>query len=253
DGVAPSERASESPYVPGDFVGLPELSETGPYLMAFLDGPEAALEGTRVTGASLTGPNGPVPIAYIGTDDPNLGQFISLPMTFIIPRQPLAEGTAYAATATFEHPTSATNPTLKSEAVKFCFSTAGATPQHAAPCGDKAKEQGGDPAQHRLYLKSAHRKSPKFSLRPDEPLVGQRARVTVTHYSRSCERKSCPAERSRRSHLSRTLKARQSIAVRASRGDVRIKVKVEVAQFAVDGIEYPATSATATWRPPGPA
>ncbi len=48
-GVVPTERAAESPFIPGDFVGLPEGTATGRYLLAYLSGVEPS-DAPDVTG-----------------------------------------------------------------------------------------------------------------------------------------------------------------------------------------------------------
>ncbi|MEO7198116.1 MAG: CAP domain-containing protein [Solirubrobacterales bacterium] len=242
-GVRTSERASESPYVPGDFVGLPQFSETGPYLMAFLDGPEGALQGTQVTGASLSGPGGPVPVAYIGTDNPNIGQFIPRPMTFIIPRQPLAAGTTYVAAATFVHPVSAGDPTPKAEAVTFSFTTAGAPPPTATPGPGGGSGKGGDGAPG-VHLKPLGGNAPRFSVRADEPFVNRVARVKITHYSTQCKRVTkCSTERSGHSGFRKKLKAHGTIDGRGTGEEVKTKITIRVSAPG-----YPVTTAHAVWR-----
>ncbi len=94
-GVASGEVAAEAPFTPGELVGLPAGTETGPYLMAFLDGP-AKIHSATVSAASLTGPNGAVAIESIGSDNSQIGPYLPAPMAFLIPRAPLADGTYHA-------------------------------------------------------------------------------------------------------------------------------------------------------------
>ncbi len=94
-GVVASEVAAEGPFTPGELVGLPAGTETGPYLMAFLDGP-AKIKSATISAASLTGPAGPVAIESIGSDNPNIRDYLPAPMAFLIPRAPLADGTYHA-------------------------------------------------------------------------------------------------------------------------------------------------------------
>ncbi len=84
-GVAASEVAAEEPFTPGEYAGFPEGTETGPYLMAFLDGP-AKIDSATISGATLTGPDGPVAVEAVGSDDPDIGAYIPTPMAFLIPR-----------------------------------------------------------------------------------------------------------------------------------------------------------------------
>lgn len=112
-GVAPaSEVARESPFVPGDFVGLPQGTTTGPHLYFFAVGPgdEAhALSRGAFTSATLTGPRGEsLPVrtvddttfAQIGGQLRHLGDLLA-PGGIIIPVSPLEPGAVYTASATF--------------------------------------------------------------------------------------------------------------------------------------------------------
>ena len=100
-GVAASEVAAEAPFTPGEHVGLPAGTETGPYLMAFLNGP-SKVDSATISAASLTGPDGPVAIERIGSDDRGIRDYLPGPMAFLIPRAPLASGT-YMASVTFSY------------------------------------------------------------------------------------------------------------------------------------------------------
>jgi len=98
--IYPSEQANEWPFTPADFVGLPEGGTTGPYVYVFGwgTGPGA------ITAASLTGPDGPVPVRTVDNTTSNargdLGSY--LPSGgIIIPVSPLRAGTSYTANVTF--------------------------------------------------------------------------------------------------------------------------------------------------------
>ena len=45
--LPPARSAAEEPFTPGEYVGLPAGTETGPYLMAFLNGP-AKIDSAKV-------------------------------------------------------------------------------------------------------------------------------------------------------------------------------------------------------------
>jgi hypothetical protein len=100
-GVAASEVENEAPFTPGELVGLPAGTETGPYLMAFLDGP-AKVDSATISAASLTGPEGPVAVESIGSDNADIDGYLPAPMAFLIPRSPLANGT-YEASVSFSY------------------------------------------------------------------------------------------------------------------------------------------------------
>lgn len=94
------QSAAESPFVPGDFVGLRQGVTTGPhlYVMAF-----GAGRG-RLTAASLSGPGGPVSVRTVDNETSssvgNIGAYLP-PGGIVIPVAPLAQNSAYTASASF--------------------------------------------------------------------------------------------------------------------------------------------------------
>lgn len=97
-GVVPTEYAAESPFIPGDFVGLPEGTATGRYLLAYLSGPLDLAEASEVTAsATLTSPEGPVELRTIDSTSPDIGSYMPRPSAFLIPVQPLKPLTTYRA------------------------------------------------------------------------------------------------------------------------------------------------------------
>jgi hypothetical protein len=96
--VAYTETASEWPYVPGEFIGLPQNAATGPYLYVFAFGQNA--RSVELTGASLTGPDGPVEVRTVDdtTSGPkgNLGGYLP-PGGMVIPVSPLRPDASYTA------------------------------------------------------------------------------------------------------------------------------------------------------------
>lgn len=111
--VATAEMASESPFVPGDLVGLPAGTVTGPHLYVFADGPiseSSALlnpfdtskhfwEKMTVRRASLTGPAGAVELRWVDNSNPTGGPYMG-PGAILIPVAPLAERSVYQASVT---------------------------------------------------------------------------------------------------------------------------------------------------------
>jgi hypothetical protein len=83
------------PFTPGDFVDLPAGFTTGPNLFVMADSAGAA----KLTGASLSGPDGPVAIRTVDNTTDQVGAVLP-PGAVIIPVDPLEPGRAYAATAT---------------------------------------------------------------------------------------------------------------------------------------------------------
>lgn len=94
-----SQSARESPFVPGDFVGLPQGVTTGPHLYVLAFGAGSG----RLTGA-LTGPNGSVAVRTVDNSTSsslgNLGAYLP-PGGIIIPVAPLTPNTTYTAYASF--------------------------------------------------------------------------------------------------------------------------------------------------------
>jgi hypothetical protein len=99
------EVASERPFTPGALVGITEGTRTGPYLIVLADAPGQSPFDNPATlsGATLTGPGGPVAIATVDGETPvpsppnsTLDPLIS-PGGFIIPLVTLVPGATYQA------------------------------------------------------------------------------------------------------------------------------------------------------------
>jgi hypothetical protein len=90
-----AEIARETPY-PGDDVGIPEGTKTGPYLYAYLVGPER-MEHVTVTNATLTSfdDGSKVPVRWVDSTSPKSGPFLD-GGAMVIPTEPLAEGSGYS-------------------------------------------------------------------------------------------------------------------------------------------------------------
>jgi hypothetical protein len=140
-GVPLSETAREADsasrlHVPGDAVGLPAGTTTGPYIMVYGRGFVSRVGHAQIQAASLTGPRGPVDVAL--TED-----------GFVIPRQPLAPQTTYTAAVTVRFFGDACTPIgspswsaalspCPPEIPTFCF----ADPSAAAAFGDRVCDPG---------------------------------------------------------------------------------------------------------------
>jgi hypothetical protein len=84
--IYPQQAAYESPFVPGDFVGLPMGTVTGPHILVMPFGqvpglgPDESYGPTRLVAASLTGPAGLVEVRTVdqSTVGPrgNLGSYL---------------------------------------------------------------------------------------------------------------------------------------------------------------------------------
>ena len=96
--IYPEETADEWPFTPGEFVGLGRAT-TGPHLYVFAPGTMRS----RITAATLTGPDGPVEVRTVDNHTSGaqgeLGPY--LPSGgIVIPVAPLRAGAEYSASAT---------------------------------------------------------------------------------------------------------------------------------------------------------
>lgn len=96
-GVVPAERASESPFVPGDQVGLPEGTLTGRHLLVYLSGVAPSDASDVTVTATLAGSAGPVDLRVVDSTNPEIGAYMPQPSAFLIPAQPLKPLSAYQA------------------------------------------------------------------------------------------------------------------------------------------------------------
>jgi hypothetical protein len=101
-----NETAAERPFTPGELVGLRPRTLTGPYLIVLADAPGATPfnDPSRLSGATLTGPSGPVGVKTADGATPAPGTSATLsaytaPGGFIIPTAPLVPGATYLAHA----------------------------------------------------------------------------------------------------------------------------------------------------------
>lgn len=94
----PAQTALEGPYTPGQLVGIPAGTRTGPYLYVMFDGPDLTVFDTATaTGATLTGPGGPVAVAVVDNHTPGLEGYLPTGLE-VIPRAALAPQATYTAT-----------------------------------------------------------------------------------------------------------------------------------------------------------
>lgn len=91
------QTAREGPYTPGEKLGIPQGTATGPYLYVMVDGPTLTpFDVADITAASLTGPAGPVEVLIVDNFTPDVGNFLPTG-GMLIPRNPLAPGSPYTA------------------------------------------------------------------------------------------------------------------------------------------------------------
>lgn len=96
-GLVPTERAAESPFIPGDFVGLPEGTSTGRYLLAYLAGVTPSDASDVTATAALSNSAGPVDLRVVDSTNPDIGAYMPQPSAFLIPVQPLKPLSTYQA------------------------------------------------------------------------------------------------------------------------------------------------------------
>jgi hypothetical protein len=93
--VPPSETAVESPFTPGDEVGLPSGTKTGPNMLVYAVGPQH-LTTITITAATLTAADGTdVPVRWVDGSSPRSGKYLD-GGAIVIPVHPLEENTSYS-------------------------------------------------------------------------------------------------------------------------------------------------------------
>jgi hypothetical protein len=92
-----AQVAAEDPYTPGERVGIAANARTGPYLYVMFDGPDLTpFDTATATGADVTGPDGPIPVAVVDNHTSGLEGYFPTGLE-IIPRGPLRANTRYTA------------------------------------------------------------------------------------------------------------------------------------------------------------
>ncbi len=98
-GFLTAENARESPFVPGDFVGLPAGTTTGREIFVYLDEPgHTGPAQVTIQQASLTAPSGSLPVKTVDNSTGTIGPYLT--GGIIIPAQPLPEGVPINASVT---------------------------------------------------------------------------------------------------------------------------------------------------------
>jgi hypothetical protein len=119
-----AQTASEGPYTPGEQVGIPAGTKTGPYLYVMFDGADLAPWDTATaTSATLTGPDGPVDVVSVDNHTQGLEGYLPNGMQ-VIPRDPLKAHTLYTASVTADVTTGGGGP-VRSFAKTWSFTTGG--------------------------------------------------------------------------------------------------------------------------------
>jgi Carboxypeptidase regulatory-like domain len=94
--VAPSEHARESPFVPGQFVGIPSGRTTGRELFVYLNlAHQTGQAPVQVLSAQLAARGHPLALRWVDSQTPTVGRY--LPGAILIPVKPLQPRTRYTA------------------------------------------------------------------------------------------------------------------------------------------------------------
>jgi hypothetical protein len=100
-GVAPAEQARESPFVPGQFVGIPSGRTAGRELLVYLNlAHQTGQAPVHVLSAKLTARGRPVALRWVDSQTPTVGPY--LPGAILIPVRPLRPRTRYSASVTVQ-------------------------------------------------------------------------------------------------------------------------------------------------------
>lgn len=110
--VPPQQTAAEQPFVPGDFVGLPQGTTTGPHLYWLAAGPTGEnphgdWSRVRLVRAELVGPSGPVELRSVDNHTDQIGAMLP-PGAISIPTRPLQANAEYRGHAVLAEPSGRT-------------------------------------------------------------------------------------------------------------------------------------------------
>jgi hypothetical protein len=94
--IYPAMTAREAPFTPGEKIGIPDGTETGPHLYVFAFG--ESVRCVRLTSANVTGPAGPVDIRSVDNTTDAVGEYLPAG-GILIPTSPLQPSSEYRATA----------------------------------------------------------------------------------------------------------------------------------------------------------
>jgi hypothetical protein len=136
-GWVTAQTAAEGPYTPGQQVGIPAGTQTGPYLYVMFDGPDLTpFDTAHATAATLTGPSGPVDVAVVDNATPGLTGYLPTGME-LIPRAPLAAGTPYTATVAATVTTQGGVGASRAFSHTWSFTTSGIRENHVRITGSQ--------------------------------------------------------------------------------------------------------------------
>jgi hypothetical protein len=133
-GLPPAENAQERPFVPGQFVGIPEGTIAGRELFVYEEGNAGSFShGVSIANATLTGPSGPVEIRWVDSTTNQVGPFLTGGV--ILPVKPLAPKTTYTAQVVLNAFGGTFDSVIPAVSHQWSFSTGATNPTGAWPGG----------------------------------------------------------------------------------------------------------------------
>ncbi len=131
-----SEVASEGPFTPGETVGIPQGTRTGPTLYVMASGPGLRwTSASQVVSASLTGAGSSVALETFDRLSPQVGTYLPVGAQ-LLPRAPLRPQTTYTAAIVLR--VTGADGTPRDIARTWSFTTASAAEEAATAAGPAA-------------------------------------------------------------------------------------------------------------------
>jgi hypothetical protein len=235
--VHPSETASEEPFTPGEAVGIPEGTATGPYIILWPEGTDATLQT-----ATLQGPAGEsVPVKLVTSETLAPGVPAGWPAwptvggDYVIPTTPLKFASAYILTATWANPAGAQYVQTEH------FTTVAS---HQAQVAESITDENCSSCAHGYLKADVIGNKVRFSISPvgDQTLTVQIWRgqvVCVSHIHGKCHGGQLVADNEEK----RTIKARSATTVMAlprklKSTDNAVEIIVIIGRFTAQGQQW---------------
>jgi hypothetical protein len=235
--VHPSETASEQPFTPGQAVGIPPGTATGPYIILWPEGTDATLQS-----ASLQGPAGesaPVRVVTPSTPAPLMPAgwpiWETIGGDYVIPVAALKFATAYVLTATWAD-------SMGAQYVQTVHFTTVASPQ--AQAAESITDEHCSSCAHGYLKADVIGNKVRFSISPvgDQTLTVQIWRgqvVCVSHVHGKCHGGQLVADNEEK----RTIKARSATTVMAlprklKSTDNAVEIIVIIGRFTAQGQQW---------------
>ncbi len=254
-GIYSKETASELPFVPGDFVGLPAGTRTGAHLFVLASG----MGSGALSKSSLTGPNGPVEVRTVDNKTPEIGSFLP-PGGIILPVKPLTAGN-YTASAIFTARTIATGADFAyvgndevSVPVRWSFAVAdriaGAANDASDP-GTAPRRPEASKAARRVRFGKLRVVRHRLVIPLTVPAAAKTARATIRvawRPVRRCRSRKCRSARTV-TQSGKLIRGRKTFRIPVPRGRWRALVSVaEITNNRDTALRLPSTRTIVVWR-----